>query len=308
MKGFRLSPALLVAIAALVVALGGAAYAAIPDSGVIHGCYDSGGSLKVIDTSTVQTCPKGYTSLTWNQTGPQGGTGVSGPAGPKGDTGATGPQGPAGPQGPQGPQGVQGSPGAAGSINGAAAGGDLTGTYPNPSIGAGAVTPDKIGTIPAARIDTPGVDNGSGGCCSDQQIPNYSEVDVHFPTARFDTDGLHQGGVDTATNSRLTAPVTGIYQINAGVLWYGAAQNVSTQGMRQLEIWVNGDSSNPSVIAATNRMANTDPNNNLESASGLWKLNAGDYVELRVQQWSGTTQGLPQDTRTHLDMTWVAPG
>jgi hypothetical protein len=114
MKGFRLSPALLVAIVALTVALGGAAYAAIPDNGVIHGCYDSGGSLKVIDTSTVQTCPKGYTSLTWNQTGPQGNTGVSGPAGPKGDTGAIGPQGPAGPQGPQGLQGVQGSPGAAG--------------------------------------------------------------------------------------------------------------------------------------------------------------------------------------------------
>jgi hypothetical protein len=88
-RRLRLSPALVVAIAALVVALGGVAYATIPDSkGVIHGCYDSGGNLKVIDTSTVQSCPaKGYKSLDWNRTGPQG------PAGSKGDTGPTGPAG-----------------------------------------------------------------------------------------------------------------------------------------------------------------------------------------------------------------------
>jgi hypothetical protein len=50
----------------------------------------------VIDTSTTQACPKGYTPVTWGQTGPQG---------PKGDTGAAGPQGPTGPPGPAGPMG-----------------------------------------------------------------------------------------------------------------------------------------------------------------------------------------------------------
>jgi hypothetical protein len=70
-----------VAIAALVVALGGAAYAAIPDgSGVITGCYDGGGNLKVIDTASAPSCPKGYTTVTWNQSGrqgPQGAPGIS---------------------------------------------------------------------------------------------------------------------------------------------------------------------------------------------------------------------------------------
>ena len=61
-KKLRPSPALLVAVAALGVALGGVAYAAIPnDSGVIYGCYDSGGNLKVIQSG--QSCGKGYTSL-----------------------------------------------------------------------------------------------------------------------------------------------------------------------------------------------------------------------------------------------------
>jgi hypothetical protein len=62
--------------AGVLVAVAGAtglAVGAIPDStGVIHGCYDSGGNLKVIDTAAGQTCAKGYTPLNWSQTGPQG--------------------------------------------------------------------------------------------------------------------------------------------------------------------------------------------------------------------------------------------
>jgi hypothetical protein len=88
-KKLRASPALLVAAAALVVALGGVAYAGIPGSqGVIYGCYDSGGNLKVIKSG--QSCARGFTSLNWNQSGPQG------PQGPAGATGQQGPQGPPG--------------------------------------------------------------------------------------------------------------------------------------------------------------------------------------------------------------------
>ena len=48
--------------------------ASIPGGdGMIHGCYDSGGTVKVIDTSKTASCPKSYTALNWNQTGPQGG-------------------------------------------------------------------------------------------------------------------------------------------------------------------------------------------------------------------------------------------
>jgi hypothetical protein len=77
----------------LALAISGGAYAAIPDGGVIQGCYDTGGNLKVVPAAP---CPKGYTPLQWNQQGPKGDTGAQGPQGDKGDTGPQGPAGPAG--------------------------------------------------------------------------------------------------------------------------------------------------------------------------------------------------------------------
>jgi hypothetical protein len=68
-RRFMWSVAMTVALAA---AVGGVAYATIPDpAGTIHGCYArSGGSLRVIDDS-VTNCKSTETSLDWNVQGPQ---------------------------------------------------------------------------------------------------------------------------------------------------------------------------------------------------------------------------------------------
>lgn len=60
------------------------------DGNTINGCYSSGGALKLL-TPSEPTCPKGYSPITWNQTGPQG------PAGTNGTPGVIGAQGPVGP-------------------------------------------------------------------------------------------------------------------------------------------------------------------------------------------------------------------
>jgi hypothetical protein len=107
------------AVVAVAAAVGGVAYAAIPDpSGVIHGCYVSGtGQLRVYDSQspTAKKCASNETPLNWNQQGPQGPAGPAGPAGPTGPTGPTSPTGPTGPSGPTGPTGATGP---AGTSNG----------------------------------------------------------------------------------------------------------------------------------------------------------------------------------------------
>jgi hypothetical protein len=70
--GYRPSPATAIAVAALAVALGGVAYATIPDSnGTIHGCYQKGnGNLRVVESSS--DCRSSEQALDWNQQGPPG--------------------------------------------------------------------------------------------------------------------------------------------------------------------------------------------------------------------------------------------
>jgi hypothetical protein len=94
---------LVVAIVALIAALGGAAYAASDN-------HLSGGEKK-----EVKKIAKKYAG----KPGPTGPTGPQGPAGANGKNGvngATGPTGPEGEQGPTGPAGPEGSPWTAGGV------------------------------------------------------------------------------------------------------------------------------------------------------------------------------------------------
>ena len=60
-----------------VLVAGGLAMAAIPDGqGVIHGCYDTGGNLKIVDAGA--SCPKTFKAISCNQQGVAGTNGTNG--------------------------------------------------------------------------------------------------------------------------------------------------------------------------------------------------------------------------------------
>jgi hypothetical protein len=94
-KGHMPSPALVVAFIALLVAVGGAAFAAIPDTaGVVHACYQkNGGGMRVVDTTrrgSTRKCRKSEKALAWSRQGPSGAQGVQGIQGIQGVPGAAG--------------------------------------------------------------------------------------------------------------------------------------------------------------------------------------------------------------------------
>ena len=68
----------------------GIAYAAIESGGVIQGCYDKGGNLKIVQALP---CPRGHTPIQWNQQGVQGVKGDTGEKGQTGEKGETGEKG-----------------------------------------------------------------------------------------------------------------------------------------------------------------------------------------------------------------------
>jgi hypothetical protein len=99
----RPSPALVVSLMALVVAVGGVAWAAIPaPDGTIKACYattngillgipHSKGDLRTVDSS--EPCRNYEKTLTWNQQGIPGEPGTPGTPGTPGEPGAPGTSG-----------------------------------------------------------------------------------------------------------------------------------------------------------------------------------------------------------------------
>lgn len=188
-----------------------------------------------------------------------------------------GQQGPAGPQGPPGPQGEPGS------VVGAPAGGDLTGTYPDPQLGPDTVGIPEIGVIPAVRI--------VGSAAS---IPDTTVTTVNWGSGQsFETVSSMY---DPADGTRLVAPVTGLYLAHASVGFNGNAA-----GVRTVAIAINGSNSNP---ACFDRRASASATlATFVNATCVVQLSAGQFITATVTQTSGAALGF--NGFESASLTWL---
>lgn len=129
-----------------------------------------------------------------------------------------------------------------------------------------------------------------------QGAASGSDTTLNFNSERYDTAGMHS----TSTNlSRLTAPVTGIYMVTAQIQWQD-----SGSGNRVIRLVKNGATN----IAQADRMETGWLDG--QDITTQVRLVAGDYVEVVAYQNSGSTLNVESwpEQSPELAMTWLAPG
>ena len=189
-----------------------------------------------------------------------------------------------------------------------AAGGALSGSYPNPGLADGSVTTSKLATTPGARVQITGAANAVS-------IANATNTPVPFAQTNtspeaFDNGDLFDAARTTpqgfpAGNAVLRIPTTGTYAVSGGVRW-----DTNATGYRDLFLH-GGAQANVIASSTTSGVAGTQTK---QSASTVQRFTEGTLVFMSVTQNATDNANAatalnitPSQNSTYLSAQFVSP-
>lgn len=178
---------------------------------------------------------------------------------------------------------------------GGAAGGDLAGSYPNPSIRESGVSSFEIANGSVGAADVAVTPAARARPISNPALANATSTAIDLGNETFDTGGVHSTTTDP---SRLTAPIDGYYTVSGEAVF-----SADPDGSRQVLLRKN-DGLGPIAGGLTLATGVSDPT--AVPVTTIVELDAGDYVELEAFQSSGGSLTVVA-SRTYLAMAWIGP-
>ena len=152
------------------------------------------------------------------------------------------------------------------------------------------VTPDGLAVTsqPRGRIGR------SGGVA--QSIPNNTPTVVTFDAAITNTGPTWSAG----NPNRLTAPVSGGYDIGSTIRFLHNGSAAVEQGVRQVALRLNGTT----IVAESAVPPVRDRTTTVQATTSI-NLTAGDYMEVLVEQTEGAPVTLPIGTLPASPVAWM---